>query len=158
MWALLLELLYIPLCFAQQSADTYPNPRTNGFLACGMRSRSYVCDSEKQLGEQERYRLNNDLLQLARRTSHSTGDFCAKKGADATLVITKQGSQQLAEKLNTLWDVDGQCLKAVVFVLSTNDHRLYYAGEAHAGISFFFNLLYTKNTKTTYTNSKSIPL
>ncbi|VDM93749.1 unnamed protein product, partial [Onchocerca ochengi] len=94
MWndKLLVLLLIIQLCFAQQKAiDNFPNPRTNGFSKCGLKSKGYVCDPEKQLTEQERYRLNNDLLKLSRRTSGDRGvDFCTTKGVDATLFITKQ--------------------------------------------------------------------
>ncbi|EFO20275.2 hypothetical protein LOAG_08213 [Loa loa] len=135
---LLVQLLVIiQFCFTQQQVtDTFPNPRTNGYRDCGLKSKGYVCDPEKQLTEQERYRLNNDLLQLSRRTSgDQSADFCATKGADATLFITRQGSKQLADKLQNLWAVDGQCKKSITFVLSTNDRRLYYAADEHSPIS-----------------------
>ncbi|VDO40783.1 unnamed protein product [Onchocerca flexuosa] len=95
-----------------------------------------IFTSYSQLTEQERYRLNNDLLQLSRRTSGDRGvDFCTTKGVDATLFITKQGNEQLARQLNNIWAVDGQCKKSLVFVLSTNDHRLYYSVDKHTPIS-----------------------
>uniref|UniRef100_A0A1I8F112 TPM domain-containing protein n=1 Tax=Wuchereria bancrofti TaxID=6293 RepID=A0A1I8F112_WUCBA len=78
-----------------------------------------------QFTEQERYRLNNDLLQLSQRTSgDQRADFCTTKG----------GNKQLTHQLNTLWD--GQC-KSIVFVLSTNDHSLYYAADANSPICCF---------------------
>ncbi|OZC06560.1 hypothetical protein X798_06458 [Onchocerca flexuosa] len=89
-----------------------------------------------QLTEQERYRLNNDLLQLSRRTSGDRGvDFCTTKGVDATDI--NFGNEQLARQLNNIWAVDGQCKKSLVFVLSTNDHRLYYSVDKHTPIYVF---------------------
>ncbi|VBB30053.1 unnamed protein product [Acanthocheilonema viteae] len=128
---LLLLLLVIQLYFTQQeTTDIFPNPRANGYSECGLKSKGY------QLTEQERYRLNNDLLQLSRRTSNDQStDFCTTKGVDATLFITKQGNEQLAHQLKTLWAVDGQCKKSIIFVLSTNDHNLYYAADEHSPIS-----------------------
>lgn len=53
--------------------------------------RNSIIEVLQQLTEQERYRLNNDLLQLSRRTSgDEQTDFCTAKGVDATLFITKQ--------------------------------------------------------------------
>uniref|UniRef100_A0A0R3RGE3 DUF725 domain-containing protein n=1 Tax=Elaeophora elaphi TaxID=1147741 RepID=A0A0R3RGE3_9BILA len=137
MWYYSLLLLLIHFCFAQkETADTFPNPRTNGYNECGLKSKGYVCDPDKQLTEQERYRLNNDLLQLSRRTSDDQStDFCTTKGVDATLFITKQGSEQLARDLNTLWAIDRQCKKSIVFVLSANNHNLYYAADQLSPIS-----------------------
>ncbi|CAG9530408.1 unnamed protein product [Cercopithifilaria johnstoni] len=134
---LLLLLLVIQLYFVQQvTTDTFPNPRVNGYIECGLKSKGYVCDPDKQLTIQERYRLNNDLLQLSRRTLGGQGaNFCTIKGVDATLLITKQGNEQLARELNTLWAIDRQCKKSVILVLSTNDHRLYYAVDEHSPIS-----------------------
>uniref|UniRef100_A0AAF5Q7D6 Uncharacterized protein n=1 Tax=Wuchereria bancrofti TaxID=6293 RepID=A0AAF5Q7D6_WUCBA len=92
--------------------------------------------SDIQFTEQERYRLNNDLLQLSQRTSgDQRADFCTTKGVDATLFITKQGNKQLAHQLNIFWAVDEQCKKSIVFVLSTNDHSLYYAADENSPIS-----------------------
>ncbi|VDK67790.1 unnamed protein product [Litomosoides sigmodontis] len=129
-------LLLIQFYFSQQqTTGTFPNPRTSGYNKCGLKSKGYVCDPDEQLTEQERYRLNNDLLQLSRSTSgEERADFCTAKGVDATLFITKQGNEQLAHKLNTLWAVDGQCKKSIIFVLSTNDHSLYYAFDEHSPI------------------------
>ncbi|KAM3727949.1 Formate dehydrogenase major subunit [Dirofilaria immitis] len=139
MWdyKLLVILLIIQFYSAQQQRiDNFPNPRTNGYNKCGLKSKGYVCDPDKQLSEQERYRLNNDLLQLSRRTSvDQSADFCITKGVDATLFITKEGNEQLAHQLNTVWAIDGQCKKSLVFVLSTIDHRLYYSADERAPIS-----------------------
>uniref|UniRef100_A0A915PNL3 TPM domain-containing protein n=1 Tax=Setaria digitata TaxID=48799 RepID=A0A915PNL3_9BILA len=137
MWHILTSLLFVKLCFTQQFTDeTFPNPRTNGYNACGLKSRGYICDPYKLLSEQERYRLNNDLLQLSRRTSVSeSANFCAGKGVDATLLITKQSDEHLAHRLSTIWGIDGQCKKSVIFVLSTSDHKLYYAAAKHTPIS-----------------------
>lgn len=45
---LVLLLLIIQLCFAQQqTTDTFPNPRTNGYNDCGLKSKGYVCDPDK---------------------------------------------------------------------------------------------------------------
>ncbi|VDN91700.1 unnamed protein product [Brugia pahangi] len=134
---LILLLLVIQFCFAQEQAvNTFPNPRTNGYSDCGLKSKGYVCDPDQQFTEQERYRLNNDLLQLSQRTSgDQSADFCTTKGVDATLFITKQGNEQLAHQLNTLWAIDEQCKKSMVFVLSTNDHNLYYAADENSPIS-----------------------
>ncbi|VDN02285.1 unnamed protein product [Thelazia callipaeda] len=145
MWRILLSI-FIQFSFAQQALENFPNPRTNGYKACGLKSKGYVCDLDKVLTEQERYRLNNDLLQLSRRTStEQSSDFCSTKGIDATLLILKQANEQLAEQINKQWDVDGQCQRSVVFVLSADDHRLYYAAEEQAGISLSFVFIISKS-------------
>uniref|UniRef100_A0A1I8ELE8 TPM domain-containing protein n=1 Tax=Wuchereria bancrofti TaxID=6293 RepID=A0A1I8ELE8_WUCBA len=140
---IILLLLIIQFCFAQEQAvNTFPNPRTNGYSDCGLKSKGYVCDPDKQFTEQERYRLNNDLLQLSQRTSgDQRADFCTTKGVDATLFITKQGNKQLAHQLNIFWAVDEQCKKSIVFVLSTNDHSLYYAADENSPICFFKKII-----------------
>ncbi|VDM11837.1 unnamed protein product [Wuchereria bancrofti] len=126
---LILLLFIIQFCFAQEQAvNTFPNPRTNGYSDCRLKSKGYVCDPDKQFTEQERYRLNNDLLQLSQRTSgDQRADFCTTKG----------GNKQLAHQLNIFWAVDEQCKKSIVFVLSTNDHSLYYAADANSPICCF---------------------
>uniref|UniRef100_A0A915BNQ7 RPB6 homolog n=1 Tax=Parascaris univalens TaxID=6257 RepID=A0A915BNQ7_PARUN len=46
-----------------------------------------------------------------------------------------QGSQELASDLNKLWNIDGQCKKAVIFLLSAHDRKLYYSGEENTGLT-----------------------
>lgn len=48
-----------------------------------------------------------------------------------------QGDKQLAHQLNSLWAIDRQCKKSIIFVLSTNDHILYYAIDEHSPICLF---------------------
>uniref|UniRef100_A0A915BNJ4 RPB6 homolog n=2 Tax=Parascaris univalens TaxID=6257 RepID=A0A915BNJ4_PARUN len=133
----LMFFLLAVLSFAQQwTAKQFPNPRTSdGYKTCKMRSLASVCDPDEILTESERYRLNSDLLQLARRTSHSQGNFCERKGIEAVLVIVQSGSQELASDLNKLWNIDGQCKKAVIFLLSAHDRKLYYSGEENTGLT-----------------------
>ncbi|VDM42051.1 unnamed protein product [Toxocara canis] len=138
MFSTILSLsILLPLAFAQEwSANQFPNPRlTTGYKACKMRALSSVCDPDEILTSSERYRLNYDLLQLAHRTSHSRGDYCQMKGIEAILVVVQSGSQKLANDLNKLWNVDGQCKKSIVFVLSARDHKLYYSGEENTGLT-----------------------
>lgn len=44
----LLLLILIQFHFSQQqTTDTFPNPRTNGYNKCGLKSRGYVCDPDE---------------------------------------------------------------------------------------------------------------
>lgn len=49
-------------------ASNYPNPTTNGYRQCNMKSISFLCDPDNILKESERYRLNNELNMLESKT------------------------------------------------------------------------------------------
>ncbi|KAK6054502.1 hypothetical protein COOONC_07993 [Cooperia oncophora] len=76
-----------------------------------------------------RYRLNNELQRIGVRTERTGSAFCDRKGSDAVLAIVRQGSQQLVNDLSRLWHMDDQCKKGVVFLLSSDDRRLYFAAQ-----------------------------
>ncbi|VDM69412.1 unnamed protein product [Strongylus vulgaris] len=89
---MLLILLSLAALSAQQqwSPEDYPNPRKGGYKQCNMRSSSNVCDPDEVLSESSRYRLNNELTNLARRTEAEGNTYCTRKGMDAVLAITRQ--------------------------------------------------------------------
>ncbi|KAK6750869.1 hypothetical protein RB195_002687 [Necator americanus] len=118
----------------QWSPGDYPNPRTTGYQQCKMRSRSNVCDPDEVLSESDRYRLNNELTRLASRTESTGNSFCTKKGMDAVLAITRQGTQQLANGLRDLWHMDDQCKKSAIFLLSADDRTLYFAPQPNTAL------------------------
>lgn len=63
-------------------ASNYPNP-TSQFAQCNMKSRSMVCDPDKVLNEQERYRLHyelNRLESLTKQVSNYNMQFNNKRG------------------------------------------------------------------------------
>ncbi|EYB86117.1 hypothetical protein Y032_0285g1350 [Ancylostoma ceylanicum] len=130
MWWILLSL--VGLSVQQQwTPEEYPNPRTGGYKQCKMRSASNVCDPDEVLSESSRYRLNAELTRMASRTETNGNTFCTKKGMDAVLAITRQGSQQLADGLRNLWHMDDQCKRSAVFLLSADDRRLYFAPQSN---------------------------
>ncbi|MFH4981600.1 hypothetical protein AB6A40_008309 [Gnathostoma spinigerum] len=127
----------VTFTFIVCSADdltAYPNPKKS-FRECNMRSFSSVCDPDKILTEAERYRLNNDIVRLAARSSSHQGDFCQKRGIEAILAVTRKGSEQMAKDLNERWNLDEQCKKSVIFVLSADDRKLYYSGKENTELS-----------------------
>uniref|UniRef100_A0A914ER41 Uncharacterized protein n=1 Tax=Acrobeloides nanus TaxID=290746 RepID=A0A914ER41_9BILA len=92
--------------------------------ACNMRAASSVCDPYVILTESERYRLNNEMNLMATRTEKIEGDFCDRRGFEPILLIVQEGSQKLVDDINKKWNLDGQCKKAVIFMLSAQDHEL----------------------------------
>ncbi|TKR81626.1 hypothetical protein L596_015468 [Steinernema carpocapsae] len=118
------------------TVDTYPNPmKAGGYKECKMRGLSNVCDPDEIFTESERYRLNNELTRMSRRTEKTDGDACEKRGFEPVLVIMQQGSQEFADQLNEKWNLDGQCHKAMIFVFSADERRLFYSAEDGTGFS-----------------------
>ncbi|CAJ0603905.1 unnamed protein product [Cylicocyclus nassatus] len=113
----------------QWTSEDYPNPRKDGFKQCKMRSRSNICDPDELFDESGRYRLNHELMTLSQRTESTGNTFCTKKGMDAVLAITRQGSQELANGLRDRWRMDDQCQKSAVFLLSADNRQLYFAPQ-----------------------------
>uniref|UniRef100_A0A1I7X5E6 COesterase domain-containing protein n=1 Tax=Heterorhabditis bacteriophora TaxID=37862 RepID=A0A1I7X5E6_HETBA len=130
----LLLMLIFSVSAQEWNPSLYPNPRKGGFKQCNMKSVSNVCDPDMVLTESERYRLHSELTRMTTRTEQSGNTFCDKKGVDAVLAISKQASQKFANSLNQIWNLDPQCKKSVVFVLSSDDRKLYMASGEHAGM------------------------
>uniref|UniRef100_A0A7E4VV35 TPM_phosphatase domain-containing protein n=1 Tax=Panagrellus redivivus TaxID=6233 RepID=A0A7E4VV35_PANRE len=116
------------------TADTYPNPKTvQGARECNMRAVSNVCDPDQVLSESSRYRFNQELQQMAKRTERVTGSFCDRQGFEPLLLIAHEGTQELADAINEKWNLDGHCKKSVIFFLSALDHSFYYSTEPDTG-------------------------
>uniref|UniRef100_A0A1I8A7V8 TPM_phosphatase domain-containing protein n=1 Tax=Steinernema glaseri TaxID=37863 RepID=A0A1I8A7V8_9BILA len=110
--------------------DSFPNPtKASGYKECKMQGLSNVCDPDEVFTESERYRLNNELNRMTRRTEKTDGTFCDKRGFEPVLVIMQQGSQKFADGLNAKWNLDGQCRKAVIFLFSADERKLFYSAE-----------------------------
>ncbi|KAK5979442.1 hypothetical protein GCK32_021028, partial [Trichostrongylus colubriformis] len=88
MWLLLLAVVAVSMS-QQWDPSKYPNPRRD-FKQCNMRSISSVCDPDQVLDESQRYRLNNELQRIGRRTETTGSTFCDRKGIDAALAIVRQ--------------------------------------------------------------------
>uniref|UniRef100_A0A1I8A649 TPM_phosphatase domain-containing protein n=1 Tax=Steinernema glaseri TaxID=37863 RepID=A0A1I8A649_9BILA len=117
----------------------YPNPTARDFRRCNMRTTAQICDPDKVLGEQARYRLNHELHQLESRTRQDHGGtFCQKKGITGAMAIAKHvrgGSDQavkaMANDMLRKWSLDDQCQKSVIIVVATEDRKFWVArGDA----------------------------
>lgn len=114
-------------------AQSYPNPTTDGYQQCNMRSPSSLCDVDVVLNEQQRYRLNYELTQLESRTRQLNGhDFCEKKGIVGAIAIAKRvrgGSENavkaMANEMLRSWKLDDQCQKSLVIVVAVEDRKVW---------------------------------
>uniref|UniRef100_A0A914P5N9 TPM domain-containing protein n=1 Tax=Panagrolaimus davidi TaxID=227884 RepID=A0A914P5N9_9BILA len=118
-------------------SGNFPNPTASGFRECNMKTTSSICDPDGVLTEAERYRLNHELNQLEARTRQDHGGtFCEKKGVTGALAVAKHfrgGSEAavkaVANEILKKWDLDRQCQKAVVIVMSTEDRKFWVARD-----------------------------
>ncbi|KAK0406290.1 hypothetical protein QR680_018483 [Steinernema hermaphroditum] len=118
------------------TVDKFPNPmKASGYKECKMQGISNVCDPDEVFTESERYRLNNELNRMTRRTEKADGTFCDKRGFEPVLIVMQQGTQQFANDLNVKWNLDGQCRKAVIFLFSADERKLFYSAEDGTGFS-----------------------
>lgn len=65
--------IFIFTFFAFVSAEewevsNYPNPTTNGYRQCNMKSPASLCDPDTVFKESERYRINYELNNLESKT------------------------------------------------------------------------------------------
>ncbi|CAD6187188.1 unnamed protein product [Caenorhabditis auriculariae] len=128
---------YTPLALGQEyTVDTFPNPKSAGqYVECNMKSASSVCDPYATLTETERYRLNSEIVRFSTKTEESGSNFCARKGTDVILGIVNEGSQKLVDGLRAKWDMDKQCGRNGVLLLSTGDRKLYGSFDSRSPIS-----------------------
>ncbi|TKR60292.1 hypothetical protein L596_027559 [Steinernema carpocapsae] len=132
-------LLLVPRGVAAQREEwdvgNYPNPTARDFKRCNMRTTANICDPDKVLGEQSRYRLNHELHQLESRTRQDHGrTFCEKKGITGAMAIAKHvrgGSDKavkdMANDMLRKWSLDDQCQKSIVIVVATEDRKFWVA-------------------------------
>ncbi|CAB3400757.1 unnamed protein product [Caenorhabditis bovis] len=137
MQALLPFVVFIIAVYAQAeyTPDNYPNPRRGGFKECKMRSASNVCDPEETLTESERYRINAELTKFSKTTEEGGNTFCTRKGTDVIFVIVQEASPEFAKHLREKWEMDRQCGRNGILVLSVNDRNLYASFDSRSPIS-----------------------
>uniref|UniRef100_A0A1I7V3L9 TPM_phosphatase domain-containing protein n=1 Tax=Caenorhabditis tropicalis TaxID=1561998 RepID=A0A1I7V3L9_9PELO len=119
------------------TANNYPNPKRGSFKECGLRSAGLVCDPYETLSESERMRINTQLVNFVSKTEqNNNNDFCSKKGTDAMFVIINKASQQFADELRQRWsDIDTQCGRFGLLVLSLEDRSVYGSFDQRSPIN-----------------------
>jgi hypothetical protein len=132
-----LVALIVQLAVARQEWDaaSYPNPTSEGFRQCNMKSTASICDPDSVLTESERYRLNHELSQLEGRTRQENArTFCEKKGITGAIALAKnvRGASEnavraMANDMLQKWSLDSQCQKSLVIVVATEDRKFWVA-------------------------------
>uniref|UniRef100_A0A0K0ENY4 TPM_phosphatase domain-containing protein n=2 Tax=Strongyloides stercoralis TaxID=6248 RepID=A0A0K0ENY4_STRER len=119
------------------SANNYPNPSSNQFRQCNMRSKSNICDPDQILSEKDRYHINHEIQQLETKTSQNQArEHCTRKGINSIVALGKHfgdGSQEsiksIANSLLQKWNLDSQCRKSMVIVVATDDRKFWVARD-----------------------------
>ncbi|CAI5455617.1 unnamed protein product [Caenorhabditis angaria] len=118
------------------TVETYPNPKkASGFKECGMRSASSVCDPYETLNEGERYRINAEITKFTQQTTEGGNTFCTRKGTDVLFLIHNQATQQFADELRKKWELDSQCGRTGLLVLSLNDRKIFASFDERSPIN-----------------------
>uniref|UniRef100_A0A0N5B792 TPM_phosphatase domain-containing protein n=1 Tax=Strongyloides papillosus TaxID=174720 RepID=A0A0N5B792_STREA len=119
------------------TSDNYPNPNSNQFKQCNMRSKSSVCDPDQILSEKDRYHINHEIQQLEVKTSQNEArEHCLRKGVSAIVALGKHfgdGSQEsiksIANSMLQRWNLDSQCKKSMVILVSTDDRKFWISRD-----------------------------
>uniref|UniRef100_A0A8R1E5H9 TPM domain-containing protein n=1 Tax=Caenorhabditis japonica TaxID=281687 RepID=A0A8R1E5H9_CAEJA len=128
---------------AEWDAENFPNPTAGEFQKCNMRTTANICDPDGVLSEQSRYRLDNDLKQFEIRTRQFIGSsLCDEKGVTVAMAVArnvKGGSkgavEMMAKDMLRKWNLDPECKKAIVIVVSTGDMKFWVARETRVPVS-----------------------
>uniref|UniRef100_A0A0N4ZLS2 TPM_phosphatase domain-containing protein n=1 Tax=Parastrongyloides trichosuri TaxID=131310 RepID=A0A0N4ZLS2_PARTI len=118
-------------------ADNYPNPNSNQFKKCNMRSKANVCDPDQVLSEKDRYHINHEIQQLEGKTTQQVArEHCLRKGISTIVAIGKHfgdGSQDsvknVANSILEKWNLDNQCKKSMVMVVATDDRKFWVSRD-----------------------------
>ncbi|KAI1715774.1 modulator of levamisole receptor-1 domain-containing protein [Ditylenchus destructor] len=148
------SLLIILLCslsaYAETNWDeqTFPNPMTDGFQACGMDSSALICDVDKILSQDERNALNQQLFAFQNDTYDPQEESpCKRKGTTVAIAIVDKLVEDMMKQerlsyfavyLHTHWSLDPECLKSIVLLLPTKNWRLI-SRDFHYEAPVFFD-------------------
>ncbi|CEF69843.1 TPM domain-containing protein [Strongyloides ratti] len=121
----------------QWSSDNYPNPSSNQFRQCNMRSKASICDPDQILSEKDRYHINHEIQQLDVKTSQNQArEHCLRKGVSTIVALGKHfgdGSQESIKNIaNTMlqkWNLDSQCKKSMIILVATDDRKFWVARD-----------------------------